>query len=121
MVNEENPLRANIEDGELVIRVGINLLDGHDYHNSIPALKFDDRIEWVNDVISELFREEEDGATPLGDLIDNAMEMALDDGSAGVAEDSPRFIGTCEVCKMEFMPLLHTTRGAVCEGCHLLP
>jgi len=30
LTGPESPLRVNIEDGELVIRVGMNRLDGHD-------------------------------------------------------------------------------------------
>ena len=101
LVGPESPLRVNIENGELVIRVGINHLDGHEYHNRIPALKFDDREEWVRDVIAEINREEEDGSTPLNTMLDKAMEAALEQGSIGVAEDSFTFVGEFPVCEKD--------------------
>lgn len=117
IVSAESPLRLGIENDELVIRVGINFLDGHEYHPDLPALKFDDRYEWARDVIAELIREKEDGSTPLTDLLDSAMIAALENGSIGVSEDSPTHVGTCENCGGEFMALRHTDKGQVCPEC----
>jgi hypothetical protein len=113
----ESPLRVNVEDGELVVRVGINRLDGHECHNKIPELKFDNREEWVRDVIAEIDREEEDGATPLNTMLDNAMEAALEQGSIGVAEDGFTFKGECSGCGDDCVPLRHTRNGVMCPEC----
>lgn len=113
----DSPLRVNIEEGELVVRVGINRLDGHECHNRIPALKFADREEWVRDVIGEIEREEENGQTPLNEMLDNAMEEALEQGSLGIAEDSFTFIGECPKCEEDCIPLRHTRNGIRCKDC----
>jgi len=117
LVGPESPLRVNIENRELVIRVGINYLDGHEAHDSIPALKFDDRLQWVRDVICEIEQEEEDGSTPLTMMLDAAMEAALENGSIGISEDSFTFIGVCPVCESDCVPLRHTKKGVRCEDC----
>jgi len=113
----ESPLRVNVEGGELVIRVGINRIDGHDYHNEIPSLKFENRKEWVDDVKNEIEREEENGQTPLNKMLDNAMKEALEQGSLGVAEDSFSFMGECDECGNDCVPLRHTRDGAMCKDC----
>jgi len=116
-MSAESPLRASVENGELVIRVGINRLDGDEYHLEIPVLKFDNRSEWVKDVISELFREEEDGRTPIGDLLDTAMKHAIENGSIGLSIDSPGRNGTCWMCDEDQVPLWHTKIGSICQDC----
>ena len=113
----DSPLRVNVEGGELVIRVGVNRLDGHEDCEHIPALKFDNRAEWVRDVIAEIEREEENGQTPLNEMLDNAMVAALEQGSLGIAEDSFTFIGECPVCENDCIPLRHTRNGIRCEDC----
>ena len=113
----ESPLRVNIEDGELVIRVGINRLDGNDCHPDIPELKFDDTEQWAKDVSYEIEREEENGQTPLGDLLDKAMIMAIENGSTGMSVDSPTHIGECSVCENDCVPLRHTRNGQRCSSC----
>ena len=117
LTGPESPLRVSLEGGELVIRVGINRLDGHKYHNRIPHLKFDDREGWVRDVIAEVEREEEDGSTPLNTMLDAAMVAALEQGSIGVAEDSFTFVGECPVCEDDCVPLRHTRNGVRCGNC----
>lgn len=109
----DNPLQANIEGHELVIRIGINRLDGHDRHPTLPKLTFENKTQWAKDVIYELLREE-DGSTPLSDLFDKAMNEALEQGSMGVSENSATHIGTCERCGKEFAALAHTFEGQVC-------
>lgn len=113
----EAPLRVAIERNEVVIRIGINRIDGHDYHPTIPELKFVNRRQWIKDVIREIERSEEDGSSPLTILFDKAMTEALEWGSLGVAEDSPTFIGMCEVCGEDQLPLRHTRDGGTCLKC----
>lgn len=117
VASAETPLAVRVEGEQLVIRVGINRLDGGDCHPALPSLKFDNRYEWARDIIAELLSEEEDGSTPLSDLLDRAMTAALENGSIGVAEDSPTHIGECEVCRKEFSPLRHTDKGQTCPKC----
>ena len=117
MINDtgaESTLRAAIEGDELVIRVGVNRIDGHDMHPTVPSLTFDDRVQWVEDVRRAMFDEEEDGASPIGDLLDRSMTEALEQGSIGVAELSATHVGTCQLCGTEFAALRHSAHGQVC-------
>jgi hypothetical protein len=113
-MKKDAPLRVEIENGELVIRVGILRLDGHEYHNEIPALTFTDLERWAKDVITEMTREEEDGQTPLNMMLDNAMKAALENGSVGVDYDKPTFVGECPICENDIVPLRHTKNGIRC-------
>ena len=96
---KDTPLRVNVEDGELVIRVGCLRLNGHELHPTIPELKFDDMDIWVADVINELENSKEDGSTPLTDLFDKCINEAIEMGSIGLAEDSPVYYGYCSYCE----------------------
>ena len=112
--NADSPLSVAVEGDDLVIRIGINRMDGHDCHPELPAMKFEDKQMWVKDVIYEIEREEEDGSCPISDLLDKAMSEALEQGSAGVAEDSPTHVGHCSKCKEPFMPLRWFKDGDLC-------
>lgn len=113
----DSPMRTGIEDGEIVIRVGINRLDGNEYHPELPALKFDDREQWAKEVIREIEREEENGQTPLGDMLDKAMVLAIENGAMGISDDSPTHIGECPICENYCLPLRHTRNGQRCCSC----
>jgi len=115
--NAESPLRVNVEGEELVIRMGINRLDGNDAHPELPALIFEDRKQWVQDVIRELENGDEVGGTPLIYMLDKCMREALEQGSTGVAEHSPTHIGDCESCYDMCVPLMHSKLGQVCGAC----
>ena len=114
----ESQLRADIERGELVIRVGINMLDGHETHPKIPPLKFDDREQFAFDVISEMFDEEEDGNTPISQFIDDCIEKAILNGSIGIADDSPTRWADCSLCCTP-TPIRYDQdeNGAICMVC----
>lgn len=113
----DSPLRVNVEGDELVIRIGVNRLDGHDNHPELPALIFEDRAQWVTDVIREIEHSDEVGGTPLIYMLDKCMNEALEQGSIGIAEDSPTHIGTCEKCGEYCMPLRYTKEGQRCSKC----
>jgi len=115
--NADSPLRVNVEGEELVIRIGINRLDGHETHPELPSLLFDDRNQWVEDVIREINNGDELGGTPLIYMLDKCMIEALEQGSIGVAEDSPTHIGDCEKCEENCVPLRHTNDGQICDKC----
>lgn len=93
MPTNNNPAEAirscRREGDELVIRIGINRLNGHEGHPMFCPFDFEDRNEWIDDVISQLTKEEEDGTTPLDLLFDEAMKQAIEYGSLGIASDSP--------------------------------
>lgn len=119
LVGAESPLRVAVENDEVVIRMGINRFDGHAAHPTLPALVFTDRDQWIKDVIYELERDDETGGTPLIYCLDRAMHEALEQGSTGVAEDSPTHVGICPVCEEGCMPLRHTKNGEICTDCYL--
>jgi hypothetical protein len=113
-MNEEQDLKIYMKDGKLILEIGINQLDGHDFHDTIPALKFKDRDVWVEDVIAELNREEEDGSTPVSELLDRVMNSALENGSMGIASDSPISFGMCMICQRMCVPIGY---DEVCDEC----
>jgi hypothetical protein len=82
--NLEAPLRVKVSNGKLIIEVGINRLEGNDYHPYIPHLKIKDSQKWGEDVKRELEKEEENGQSPLGDLLDKAILDALEYGSDAI-------------------------------------
>lgn len=95
----EHPLSINIIDGELVIRVGINVLasaiaSGNDFHNFdedkdeyIRSFAISNADRFASDVVIELGREEEDGSSPLSKLLDSVGQAAIDEGSVGIEYD----------------------------------
>ena len=113
----ESPLRLEIVGDELVMKIGVNRLNGHEYHPTIPELKFSDPAEWAKEVMYELENEDETGATPISNLLDTAIIAAMDNGSTGIAEDSPTHKGQCVICKKEFAGVRHTKNGQICISC----
>lgn len=89
-------LTYEVVDDELVVRIGIDTLafaaDHSDLFNPFDEDKNDfvqrwkviDNLEWAKDVVREINREEEDGSSPLTNLLDKASENALDQGSIAV-------------------------------------
>lgn len=83
-INEDQPLRIEIEDYRLIISIGIERLDGHATHPKIPELPVDDWNAFASDVALALWRETgSDGSTLLMECIDKAIERAIDDGADG--------------------------------------
>ncbi|MBE3065158.1 MAG: hypothetical protein IMZ69_09100 [Spirochaetes bacterium] len=92
-------MTVGIARGELVIRIGIETLafctdECSEFYNSEKDrsdVKVTDPDEWAKDVVRELEREEEDGSSPLTDLLERAMSDAVDQGSTAVelAADEP--------------------------------
>ena len=120
--NADSALSVAVEGEELVIRIGINRMDGDDCHPELPALKlpalkFKDRQLWIKDVIYEIERQKEDGSCPISDLLDKAMSEAIEQGSAGITEDSPTHVGVCSNCEEPFMPLRWFKDGDQCPEC----
>jgi hypothetical protein len=92
------PLTVDIEDNEIVIRIGIGTVawafdhmeennpwsdDKHDY---VQKWKVSDPVEFAKDVVGELTNEEEDGSHPLNRLLDQVSTAAADQGSLGIEE-----------------------------------
>lgn len=93
------PLVCRVEGEQLVIRIGIDTLAFATEHcttfyveeqhanSGPPYCKVIDKGELATDIIRELLREREDGATPLSMLLDECIEAARDDGSLAFADE----------------------------------
>ena len=106
------PLEAKIEDGRLVIAVGVQTL-AHATAFANWANPFDeaaddyirtfaiaDASEFAKDVVCAMLSEREDGSTPLSDFLDEMAQAAINDGSLGLHEDEHRIKhGTFAPCE----------------------
>lgn len=117
MVGAESPLRVAVEGDELVIRIGVNRLNGNDGHPEIPEMEIENRDQWVEDVIRELNNEDEKGGSPLIYLLDRCIIAALEQGSTGIAKDSPTHVGQCAKCEEDCVAVRYTKDGDVCNAC----
>lgn len=92
MAMRDRPLQACVQDDQLVIRIGLETLktaaehcplfyDGTVENCDPPYVKVKGRRELAKDVKRELFREREDGSSPISDLLDEAIMAAFEDGS----------------------------------------
>lgn len=96
MTRKDQPLSASIEGDELVVRIGIETLafaiahspHFYDYEkhgtNCGPFFKIDDSRLFACEIVRAMLHEDEDGSTPLSDLLDMAAERAIEDGAEGV-------------------------------------
>lgn len=86
----EQRLMCVVEKERLVISIGLETLAFSLEHmpRSYDETEYvaTDFKEFANDVRAELVREEEDGTSPLHTLLDEAMDKAIDNGSAYVKE-----------------------------------
>jgi hypothetical protein len=94
------PLTVDIENDEIIIRIGIgtlayafnhmeeNNLWSDDKHDFVQSWKVSDPVEFAEDVVGELTREEEDGSHPLNRLLDQVSNAAADQGSLGIEENT---------------------------------
>ena len=84
---------AHIENGEIVIRVAIDVLPGALKQNprddSYYSCKVTDLAGFAKDVVHALNSEAEDGTTPIHSLFDSAMAEAIDQGSMHVEYKEP--------------------------------
>ncbi len=95
-MSKETPLTVNLRNGELVIKIGINVIAnaiarGNDFHayaeksgEYLRNFAIVDAAEFAKDVSIALTYEEEDGSSPISKLLDEMGQSAIDDGSTGV-------------------------------------
>lgn len=93
MKKSDQPLDVNIEDDQLVIRIGIDTLafafeessSNNPYsdhlNDFIRMCTVTDARQFAKDVQYELTREEEDGSSILTNLLDKACDEAANQGS----------------------------------------
>lgn len=94
------PLTVDIEEDEIVIRIGIGTLAwafdhmednnpwSDDKRDFVQRWKVSDQLEFAKDVVGELTNEEEDGSHPLNVLLDQVSTAAADQGSLGIEENT---------------------------------
>lgn len=94
------PLTVDIEEEEIVIRIGIGTLAwafdhmeennpwSDDKHDFVQSWKVSDPAEFAKDVVGELTNEEEDGSHPLNRLLDQVSAAAADQGSLGIEKNT---------------------------------
>ena len=101
-----SPLAVAVEDGRLVVSIGIQTLAhatlyadwanrwrdieddeiaGGDYRRDFVIV---DALELAKDVTRAMLHEREDGSTPLSDFLDKMTQAAIEDGSLG-CDDAP--------------------------------
>ena len=93
-VKREQPLHANVEGEQLVIRIGIGTLAFcaehcnefyDDVHASYPPyFTILNHEQWSQDVLRAMFAEREDGSSLATDFFDAAFMRAYDDGSEAI-------------------------------------
>lgn len=90
-----NPLNINIENDELVIRIGIDTLTcateycpslatWSDEKNDFRKVTVTDKIVWAKEVIDKLKEEAEDGTTLVHIMFDTAFTNAVENGAEGI-------------------------------------
>jgi hypothetical protein len=99
-----NRLTASIEQGAVVIRIGVQTLahavtyaewanpydeEANDY---IRTFAIEDEHEFAADVVRAMLAEREDGATPLTMFLDKMSEEAVNEGSLGLHEEPHRIV-----------------------------
>jgi hypothetical protein len=87
------PLTVKVENGQLVIAIGVQTLahavtysewanqwedEAGDYFRTFAIT---DAVEFGKDVVHAMLNEREDGSTPLSDFLDRMTEAAVEDGS----------------------------------------
>ena len=90
MKPKDTPLQTNIEDDQIVIRIGIEThawcalaKNGGRLQEN---LRVSNPLQFAKDVIRELNRESEIGETLLTNALDRAMDNAVDQGSTAIRE-----------------------------------
>lgn len=95
---EGMPLRAVVQDGKLIISIGIRTLawafehsEGNNpYDDSLGDFKREyriaDPVQFAKDVCHEINDEGEDGSTPLTRFLDSMMDNAIENGSLGILD-----------------------------------
>ncbi len=105
---KDTPLSCIIEDGQLVIRIGVDVVAFivNDHQSACPAASNKDGFVikdpngFAEDVVRELNSEREDGSSILTDLLDKAIESAKNNGSAS-QEECEHAANPCPKCGYE--------------------
>jgi hypothetical protein len=84
----DRPLDCEVEGEQLVIRIGVSTLAWAAKKRNggvVPDnYRVVDKLQWAKDVANGIMHEDEVGNTMLYDMLDEAMQSAMDDGSTGL-------------------------------------
>lgn len=84
----DKPLGCEVEGEQLVIRIGVSTLAwAAKKRNGGPVpdnLGMVDKPQWAKDVANRIMHEDEVGNTMLCEMLDEAMQSAMDDGSTAL-------------------------------------
>jgi len=81
----EQPLKVMVSDSRIIISIGINRLNGNEYHPTISEFQIKNARQWGRDVADQLERETtEQGDTILSDAFDKAILEAIEQGSCAI-------------------------------------
>jgi len=88
---KDAPLNARIEDGELVISIGIDTLChavevGRSY--GMGEITIHNRDVFIKEILTELNDESEDGSTMIHRMLDDAASQAIENGAEGADYDA---------------------------------
>ena len=95
---EGMPLRALVQDGNLVISIGIRTLafafengEGNNPYDEASGefkreFQIANPLQFAEDVCHEINDEGEDGSTPLTQFLDSMMDRAIENGSFGILD-----------------------------------
>jgi hypothetical protein len=83
---KDQPLQIKIKNGLLSISIGIEQLAWAAECRPIE-FKILDMKEFGKDVLEELTREEEDGTTLVNEMLDQAIQNAIDNGGLSFSEE----------------------------------
>jgi hypothetical protein len=81
-----------VDDGDLVIRIGVDRFAWCLMHDDGPMrdFKITNALGFVADVIDEMEREDDRGGTPLGAFLDSMAKEAYEYGSPNIKEKAKR-------------------------------
>jgi len=86
-MNTDQPLSAQVEDEQLVIKIGVCRLaksSEHDEGSMFRDKKIFDPKQLCEDICEAMNREDDQGRTPLMDFIDNMQQAAIENGSTAI-------------------------------------
>ena len=97
---ENTPLSVSVEDGQLVIRIGVdtnawafehsnenNPFDD-EKNDSVQTSRVTDSVGFARDTKRAMLDEGEHGSSPLTDFLDGMFTAAINDGSMAVEDDT---------------------------------
>lgn len=93
VMNTDQPLIAQIGEGQLVIRIGIERLARrfeYDEDSRFRGQKITDPEQLCKDICEAMCREDDTGYTPLMEFLDDMQDAAVENGSSAMGKSKGR-------------------------------